>query len=229
MLSIILIEPETEGNIGAVARLMANFDVKELILVNPQCNHKSAVALDRATHGKDILRRAKVEDISCFDNFDYLVATTAKLGSDYNIPRVPIKPDELAMNIDLSRKVALVIGRESDGLRNDEIQRCDLVVAIPTSKKFPTLNMSHACGILLYELFKVMKKEKIGDNIPAATKKEKDQIMILLDIVLEKLRLPELRQETQRRVWKRLLGRSFITKREAFALMGLLKKMIGKR
>ncbi len=230
MLSLILIEPEEAGNVGAVARLMKNFDLRDLVLVNPQCDHLSPHALDRATHAKDILRRARVEkDASCLDEFDYLIATTAKLGTDYNIPRIPIKPDELAMNIDLRRKNALLIGRESIGLRNEEILKADAVVTIPSSRKFPTMNMSHACGIILYELFKTLGKEKVADHIPAATKREKDQIMILLDDALKQLNLSALRQETQRRVWKRMIGRSFMSKREAFALMGFLKRIMGKR
>jgi len=230
MIGVILIEPENEGNIGAVARLMKNFDLRELVLINPQCDHLSQEALDRATHAKEILRKARVEKgIKCLDEFDYVVATTAKVGTDYNIPRIPIRPDELAMNLDPRRRIALLIGRESIGLRNEEILRSDMVVTIPTSKKFPTLNMSHACGILLYELFKATGKEKVAEHIPTATKREKDQIMILLEDALGKMDLPELRKETQRRLWKRLVGRSFLSKREAFALMGFLKKVIGRR
>src|SRR3990167_5273384 len=78
MISVVLVEPETAGNIGAVARLMKNFDFRDLVLIHPQCDHLSAEALDRATHAKDILRRAQVEkDISCLEAFDYVIATTA--------------------------------------------------------------------------------------------------------------------------------------------------------
>lgn len=230
MLTVVLVEPENEGNIGAVARLMANFDFRELLLINPKCDHLAQEALDRATHGKDILRRARVEkDSRCLDEFDYLIATTARVGTDYNIPRIPIRPDELLMNLDLRRKIALLIGRESTGLRNEEILKADAVVTIPVSKKFPTMNMSHACGILLYEIFKAFGKEKVASNIPTATGRDKTQVMVLLDEALKRLELSELRQETQRRVWKRMIGRSFLTRREAFALMGFLKKVVGRR
>jgi len=230
MLTVILVEPENEGNIGAVARLMANFDFRELLLINPKCDHLAQDALDRATHGKDILRRARVEkDIRCLDEFDYVIATSAKVGTDYNIPRIPIKPEELVMNLDLRKKVALLIGRESTGLRNEEIQKADVMVTVPASKRFPTLNMSHACAIMLYELFKASGKEKLGDHITTASKRDKEQVMILLDEALKTLDLSALRQETQRRVWKRMLGRSFLARREAFALMGFLKKTLGRR
>ena len=64
MISVILIEPQTEGNVGAIARVMKNFELKELILVNPQCNHLGLDAVSRAKHGKDILKKAKVKKVS---------------------------------------------------------------------------------------------------------------------------------------------------------------------
>ena len=89
-----------------------------MVIVNPKCDHLSKEALDRSTHAKEILKKAKiVEDFSAL-KYDYMIATTAKLGKDYNIPRVPISPSDLAENIDLKKKVALVIGRESIGLTN---------------------------------------------------------------------------------------------------------------
>ena len=63
MISTILIEPETPGNIGAIARSMKNFDLKNLILINPKCGHLDKEALDRATHAKEILKNAIIK---CF-------------------------------------------------------------------------------------------------------------------------------------------------------------------
>ena len=95
MISVILIEPETPGNIGAIARVMKNFEFNELVLINPKCKHLSKEALDRSTHAKSILKKAKVKKINYLKQFDYLIATTAKLGTDYNIPRSPITPEQL--------------------------------------------------------------------------------------------------------------------------------------
>src|SRR3989338_2234783 len=113
MTSIILVEPETEGNIGAVARVMKNFDFEELILINPKANHLGREALDRATHAKDILKKAKVKDFSYLKKFDYLIGTTAMLGSDYNIPRSPLTQEQLAEKVSkVKGKIGILIGRE---------------------------------------------------------------------------------------------------------------------
>ena len=50
MIDIILLEPEHEGNIGAVCRVMSNFDFKNLIIINPQCNLKGDQLIRRAKH-----------------------------------------------------------------------------------------------------------------------------------------------------------------------------------
>ena len=118
----------------------------------------------------------------------------------------------------------MIFGRESNGLTNKEVEECDFVVAIPSSKKYSALNLSHAVAILLYELAK--SKEHISSHIVFASKAEKDQLMKLLKIALKKMEFttPEKRQ-TQVKVWKRMLGKSFVTKREAYALMGFFKKI----
>lgn len=227
MISIILIEPELSENVGFVARAMKNFDFKELILVNPKCNLDKAVKT--AKHGKDILKKAKIKKIDFLKRFDYLIGTTAILGTDYNIPRNPISPEQLVdklSNIDRKLKIGILIGRESSGLNNKEIEMCDILISIPASKKYPTLNISHSVSIILYELFK-SKKEKSDSHINFATKKEKEIILNYLNKVLNKLEFKtKEKKETQKKVWKRVIGKALLTKREAFSVMGFFRKLL---
>ncbi|MFH1506711.1 MAG: TrmJ/YjtD family RNA methyltransferase [archaeon] len=229
MISVILIEPEVEGNIGAVARVMANFGFKDLILINPKVNHLSLEATSRASHAKDILKKAKVKDKKFLKRFDYLVATTAKLGSDYNIPRCPLTPEQLAdklARIKNKTKIGIVFGRESSGLTNEEIALCDFTVTIPSSQKYPTLNISHSVAVILFSIFIKGKEEKTGENIVPIALREKKQLLLLLDQALDKMSFTtQEKKETQRILWKKLIGKAFLTKREAFALMGFLKKI----
>ena len=60
MIQIAFLEPKVEGNIGAIARSMANFNLKELILINPQCDPKSEEVMKRAKHAKQIIENAKI-------------------------------------------------------------------------------------------------------------------------------------------------------------------------
>lgn len=226
MISIILVEPENSGNIGAVARVMANFNIKNLILLNPKCSHLGQEALKRAKHSKQILKKAKIT--KNLKGFDYLTATTALLGTDYNIPRSPITPEQLAEKLQNtnSKKIGLVFGRESSGLTNKEIQSCDFIVTIPTSTKYKTMNISHSVAIILYEIFKKSKEKKLGQNITPISQKEKQIILQTINKTLNKLPFAtKQKKQTQKKLWKRIIGKAMLTKREAFALLGFLRKL----
>ena len=230
MLTVVLVEPETPGNVGSVARVMKNFGVKNLILINPKCNHLDGEAKGRAMHGRDILQGAKKSRLEVLKTFDVVAATTSRLGSDYNIPRIPLTPAVFAEKIKaIKGNIALVFGREDTGLTNQEIMLCDFVVSIPASSKYSALNISHAAGIILYELF---KRETFSEKFPSASGREKDVILKNLYSVLECMEFQtDGKRETQKKLWRRIVGKAMLTKREAFALMGFirqLKKMISR-
>lgn len=228
MVSVIVVEPETDGNVGAIARVMSNFDLSELYLINPKCDHLSQESRNRAKHAQDVLHSAKVCGFEIFDEYDTLVATTAKIGSDYNLYRSPMTPNELAKHLNYKSKIAIVIGRESSGLYNDEIIKCDYVVTIPASKNYPTLNISQACSIIFYELFQVAGVKK--DKFKMIEKKDKDALLKNLDAILDSSDWPTLeKKETQRRFWKRFISKAQLTKREAMILHGFFKKVNNKR
>jgi tRNA/rRNA methyltransferase len=227
MISIVVIEPETSGNLGSIARVMANFAVKDLILVNPKCEINSD-SRRFAKNAQSILENARIADMKVLKEFDYLVATTSKLGTDYNIPKTPLMPEQLASKLSeiKGRKVALVLGREGQGLHNDEIGKCDFIVTIPASKFYDSLNISHALAILLYEIQKKDFTERVIKPYTPISEAEKTQIMKMLESAMHKMDFrDEGKMETQRAVWKRMISKSFMTRREAYALMGFLKKI----
>ena len=234
MICVALVEPETPGNIGSVARVMKNFGLKQLVLVNPRCSYLDGEAYGRAMHARDILKAATiVKDFSSLKNFDYVIGTTAALGSDYNVVRSPITPNQLAQQ--LSQRigsgkradVAIVFGREGTGLTTKEISGCDIVVTIPTSKKYGALNVSHAAAIVLYELFQASKSVKSTSHIAPATRHDKETAMSMVDQILERMAFSiGSRKETKSMVWLRLINKSFLTRREMHSLLGFLQKII---
>ncbi len=236
MLCVVLVEPETPGNIGSVARVMKNFGVRQLLLVNPKCNHLDGEAYGRAMHARDILKAAAVvKSFSYLKKFDYVVATTAALGSDYNVLRSPITPDQLAQqlskrfggNSGKKTSVALVFGREGTGLTSREIGNCDLVVTIPASKRYRALNLSHAVAIVLYEFFKSSKSAKLASHIPLASGHEKKLAIAMVNEIIAGMDFAvSSKKETQSLVWQRLINKSFLTRREMYALLGFLRKAI---
>ena len=57
---IVVVGPKFEGNVGAIARSMANFDISELYLVNP-CELGDD-AYRRAKHGSGLLDNVHIVD-----------------------------------------------------------------------------------------------------------------------------------------------------------------------
>ena len=222
MISIILVEPENSGNLGAVCRVMKNFGLKSLKLVSPKCSINQE-AKNRAKWAQDVLNKAKI--VKKIPKYHTLVGTTSQLGNDYNIPRSPITPSELSSLVNVDKKIGIVFGREGAGLNNSEISLCDFVVSIPAYKKYPVLNLSHSVAVICYELFKG-DKNRIGSQIKIAGKKDKEHLLKLVNLKLKKMEFATpSKRETQKIIWKRIIGKSFLTKREAFALMGFFKKL----
>ncbi len=232
MIHIIFLEPQNSGNVGAIARAMANFNLNSLIIINPKCNPKDEESYKRAKHANKILDNAKIEKDLELKYIDYYVGTTSAIGNDYNIPRSPITAENLAEKLkEINAKnskinIGIIIGREGDGLTNHELLLCDFVVTIPTFPDYPSMNASHAASIIFYELFKHSEFEKNNDLIEFATETDKKILMKELEKVLKNLEFAtEEKRDTQRIVWKKMIGKSFLTKREVMALIGFLKKL----
>ncbi len=231
MIEVVLVESEKEENIGRVARVMKNFGFAGLTLVDPKCNHLGNKAKALASHAEDILQKAKIRGKDALEEFDYLVGTTAILGNDSNVIRLPLLPRDAATLIAKKNvKVALLFGRESSGLTNEELMECDMLITIPTAKNYSTMNLSQAVGIVLYEVFTARGEEHVSSHIRMATKTDKDVLLKIVNEVLDFTEFPtKEKKETQRKVWKKVVGKSMLSKKEALALMGFFKKMMRKR
>nr|WP_026152855.1 TrmJ/YjtD family RNA methyltransferase [Methanocaldococcus villosus] len=226
MMIVILVNPKYSGNVGSVARVMKNFDFEELRIVGSKeiVNNEAYMM---AMHAKDILDRAKF--YKTFDDaikdLDFIIATSGARGGDRNLKRVPITPKELAKKIlEIKGKIGIVFGREDDGLRNEEIDKCDLLVSIPTSQKYPIMNLSHAVAVILYEIYSTKVENKFLDiNIREASKEDKELLIKKFNEFIEKKDLPEHKKELCKIIFKRLVNRAFISGKEAWALMNAFK------
>ena len=232
MISVVLVEPGVPGNIGAVARVMANFGFKELVLVNPKCEHLGEEAQGRSKRGRAILKAAKVGDESLYADFDYLIATASQVGNDYNIQRTPIVPKQLVQLLKdkTNRKIGLVFGPEGPGLSNRDLDRCDFLLTIPTHKAYHSMNLSHSVAIILYELFCEFGDEKITKDIRPVKEEEKQQAMRQIEFILNAYNFHgESKKENHRKLWRKIVGRLFLSRREINTLLGFLRKCAEKK
>jgi TrmH family RNA methyltransferase len=225
---IVLVEPKNSGNIGAVARAMMNFDAEHLYLVNP-CELDNA-CYARAMHATKILDNAQT--FSCFEdaieNLDYLVATSSiESKTDKRHLRNPVLLEDFSEKIfDVKGKVGLVFGREDYGLFNEEIAACDIMLKIPTSESYPSLNLSHAVTIVLYSIY--LKKACIPERRRAIGSVEKKKLFEFFAQLLDDIDYQPHKKEHTKIMFKRIMGRAIPSKWEYHTLMGVFSKTLGK-
>ena len=149
-LSITVVGAEYPVNLGYTARLMKNFGVGKLYLIDPRCDMRAASVY--ASHGSDILEDAEVVTLAKVrEGHDFLLATTAiraRRGS--NVSRTAVKPEEAVARVIAAKSASIVFGRDTTGLTNEELALCDLVTTVDTQTDYKTLNVSHSVAILLY-------------------------------------------------------------------------------
>ncbi|MFZ5693790.1 MAG: TrmJ/YjtD family RNA methyltransferase [Pseudomonadota bacterium] len=162
---VILVESQLGENIGAAARAMANFGLSELRLVKPKCGWPSREAAIMASGADRILDGAKLYGTlaEAIADCHYVIATTAR---SHDQAKPVIGADEAARlaapRVAAGEKVALVFGRERNGLENDEVGLADAILTLPVNPAFASLNLAQAVVIAGYEWFKL----KSGGALP---------------------------------------------------------------
>lgn len=150
---IVLVETTHPGNIGAVARAMKTMGLSRLDLVAPK-PPIDAETLARASGADDVLEHAGRHATlpEALVNCRLVIGASARLRTiDWPL----LEPPEAAQRLLAEAahgEVALVFGRESSGLSNVELARCQALVHIPTNPEFSSLNLAAAVQVLAYEL-----------------------------------------------------------------------------
>jgi TrmH family RNA methyltransferase len=225
---VILVEPEHEGNIGAIARLMMNFGLSELFIVNPMVKLGDETRA-YASHAQEIITEAViVNEINvALTGVNYSIGTTSiSAKKPGNLLRTTITPEELAKTMYLiNGKVALIFGRESKGLSNMELAKCDIIVTIPSSPKYKTLNIASASALIFYELWKSKTKYQRG-YVEEANSQNRERLVDLFDKILENNGSPSHKKRLTSKAFKNIIARAFISKREATLIIGVLRQTI---
>jgi len=160
---VVLVEPQEPMNVGAVARAMRNFGLARLYLVNPAPRVGPPWAREAywlAVHAEEILDRAVAVDslMEALADVGLVVATTGRPRELYPAPVVPAW-EVPARVLSVEGEVALVFGRETFGLTNEELALAHVIGTIPTAPEQPSLNLAQAVVVFAYELFKVVVGE----------------------------------------------------------------------
>jgi tRNA/rRNA methyltransferase len=200
---VILVEPQLGENIGAVARAMGNFGLHRLRLVNPRQGWPNPKAQVLAAGADAIL-----EGVELFDTVEealadctFVLAATARA---HDQAKPVIGPDQaarvMATHIAEGENVAILFGRERNGLESHEVGLADQVITLPVNPAFASLNLAQAVLIVAYEYFKLAGGGALPFTTPQKSKlAPKQQLLAFfatLDRALEKaefFRPPEKR------------------------------------
>lgn len=150
---IVLVETFHPGNIGAAARALKNMGLSQLWLVNPRA-FPNTEAESRAAGAKDLLATARV--VSSLDeaiaDCQLVIGTSARERS-YNLPLLDVEQSAaLAVQEAHSGQIAILFGRETMGLNNEEMLACNRHLYIDANPDYPVLNVAQAIQLVCYEL-----------------------------------------------------------------------------
>ncbi|MDY6761882.1 MAG: RNA methyltransferase [Candidatus Nanohaloarchaea archaeon] len=220
MYRAILLHPEVSGNIGFIARLAENFAIDELVLVDPQCG-LDGEAEQYAAHARHRLESAETvpELDEAVADLDYLLGTTGIKVQEANIRRHGVPPAAITENVPADASVGILFGPEGKGLANDELDRCDTVISIPTTDEYPVMNLSHAAAVIFYELYRAGKVDE-----PASSRDRRRVLENLFKGLTETLDWNETRRERTVRGFRNVLGRAYVTDRELQLLLGAFRE-----
>ena len=150
---IILVGTTHPGNIGATARAMKNMGLSDLMLVNPKFfPHNDATA--RASGAEDILQATQVVSnvAEALADCTYVAGASAR---SRTIGWPSMAPRECAGRLvqESAHGIAAVLfGPEKSGLTNEDLDRCNTLLTIPTVPGFSSLNLAMAVQVLAYEI-----------------------------------------------------------------------------
>ena len=229
-LCIVLVEPQGPINVGSVCRCMMNFGCSTLRLVNPCSGYRSLDARRMALKAESMLTHAPVFQTlkQALADCHLAFGTTRRFGKYREDFLSPEQAAGQALAQSPGSRVAFVFGREDRGLHNSELDLCQFFITIPTHSAYPSMNLSHAVSLLLYELRKgAMGDARIG-NAPPVTAQAADvenMFQHMRRTLLEAEYLDPQNPDHVLRTFRRLFGRTGLNDREVRVLQGLWSRI----
>lgn len=222
---IILVRSQEPGNIGSAARVMKNFGLSELYLVDPQCELEKP-AFYMATHAKDLVESAVIVKTvaEAIADRTFVLATTARVRSsgayDIYTPRDAAKA--------FSREgLAVLFGPETSGLSNEDLDYCQAYIRIPTSEH-SSMNLAQAVNLIAYEFFttQVAAGETSLTTDPAASREDLEKLYRHFFELSDYIGYTDegYAHKTEH-MYRRIFDRARLSHREAMAMHGLFRRI----
>ncbi len=231
---LVLVNPQLGENIGAAARVMANFGLERMVLVDPRDGWPNSDAITMSSGATWILENARLTASveQALAGMQYVLATTAR-PRDMEKPVVGPREGlaELRARAQAGQRTAILFGPERTGLLNQDIAAADAILTLPVSQRFPSLNLAQAIATVVYEW-------RVGADLPVpevfaeqlappATRAELEGLFAHIEAEAEAsgfYRPPEKAPIVKRNIRNALL-RAQLTEQEVRTLRGLVKSL----
>lgn len=231
---VVLVGTTHPGNIGAVARAMKNMGLTQLVLVNPlEFPHPEATA--RASGADDVLQQARVVGSvrDAVADCGFVAATTSR-DRDQNFRVLDVRDAAVRAVAETQRgPVALLFGAERTGLTNEELEQAHVLVRIPASPVYASLNLSMAVQLVAYEVYRARGATWAAPEppVPLATPAEMERLYEHLERVLEEIEFRDRRAHSGQLMLRirRFLQRAELDHNEANILRGILTAVQARR
>lgn len=235
---IVLVEPSHPGNIGAAARAMMNMDLTQLVLVQPrEFPHPEATA--RAAGADSVLANAQVVEsvAEAIADCGFVVATTSR-DRDQNFRVLDVQEAAVRAVAESRRApVALLFGAERTGLENEHLDASHVLLRIPASREYSSLNLAMAVQLVSYEIFRARMAPGIAGvtrevaDAPLATPPQMQQLYAHLEQVLQEVDFKDRTKagtHLMSRI-RRFMQRAELDQNEVNILRGILTAIQNRR
>ena len=224
---VILLEPQLEENIGAVARAMLNFNLHNLRIIKKKWR-PNRISFKTSAKADEILKNAQVfKNLEDAINDLQFVFATSNRKRDLNTDLVNLKQGTKIINNYKNSKVGILFGPERSGLTNEHIALCDKIIEIPLNKNFKSLNLAQSVLLIAYELFNLTLSKTNFVKIKKTRKKELIIFFKVLQNYLEKgnfFKVKEKKKYMMRNV-KTIFNKADLTEKEIKILLGIVKNL----
>ncbi len=228
--AIVLVRPQMGENIGAAARVMANFGLRDLRLVAPRDGWPNPKA--------EVMSAGAIKDtgpVRVYSNVGKAIAdcalvfaVSARLRDMEKDVFGPVEGcAELRKHAQNGAQTALLFGAESSGLNNEDVALCDSLVTYPVDKSFGSLNLAQAVAVFAYEWKVRQGQNQIQPLSEIASKKAQIGLFEHLEGALDKAGFfyPAEKNPVMRQNIRNALIKARLTEQEVRTFRGIVKAL----
>jgi len=224
---IVLVEPQSPGNVGSVCRAMKNMGLTKLRLVKG-CRTDHTDARRFAVAARDLLdsavRFGSLEE--ALADIEIPIATTRRLGKYRQETREPAETVVRLRERLGGGRAALVFGREDNGLTTDELALCRWQATIPTSDEYGSLNLAQAVLVFCYELARGMGRKEQPEAREIAAGGSMESLYCHMEHTLLRIGFLDPNNPAHlMRTLRRVFARAELDEREVAVFRGLMAQI----